>query len=59
LRKSSWEPIYPDARINVEDILSFQDWAYDNGFLEKKVGKEQLIDTRFIDFANKVLGPVK
>lgn len=59
LMQSVWEPIYPDARIRIDDILSFQDWAYDNGLLDKKVTMEQLIDTRFIDYANKVLGPAR
>jgi NitT/TauT family transport system substrate-binding protein len=50
-------PVYPDGRIIVEDILTFQDWLYDNEFIEKKLTEDQLIDTRFIDYANQVLGP--
>ncbi|MFQ5924492.1 MAG: ABC transporter substrate-binding protein [Dehalococcoidia bacterium] len=57
LRQACWSRVYPDARINVEDILTFQDWAYDNGFVDEKVTAEQLIDTRFIEYANQVLGP--
>jgi NitT/TauT family transport system substrate-binding protein len=57
LLQSCWYPFYPDGRIKVKDILTFQDWAYDNGFVDKKITSEQLIDTRFIEYANEVLGP--
>ena len=50
-------PVYPDARIIIEDILTFQDWLYEEGLVDKKVTAEQLIDTRFVDYANEVLGP--
>jgi NitT/TauT family transport system substrate-binding protein len=48
-------PIYPDGRINIEDILVFQDWLYDNKFVDQKLTPDQLIDTRFVDYANRVL----
>jgi NitT/TauT family transport system substrate-binding protein len=57
LLNSDWNPIYTDGRIKTEDILTFQDWLYDNEFIEKKLTEDQLIDTRFIDYANQVLGP--
>ncbi|MFC1958802.1 ABC transporter substrate-binding protein [Chloroflexota bacterium] len=56
LLQTCWDTIYPDGRIKVKDFLAFQDWAYDYGFVDKKVATEQLIDTRFIDYANQVLG---
>lgn len=59
LLSTPWEPMYSDGRMKVEDILIFQDWAYQHGFVDKKITKEQLIDTRFIDYANKVLGPAR
>lgn len=55
LLKDSWPPVYLDGRIDTESLLTFQDWAYDSGYLDKKVTEEQLIDTRFIDYANEVL----
>lgn len=58
LLKVNWNPVYIDGRIKVEDILKFQDWAYENGFVDRKMTKE-FVDTRFIDYANKVLGPTK
>ena len=59
LLQSCWYPFYPDGRIKAEDILIFQDWAYDNNFVDKKTTMEQLVDTRFIEYANKVLGSVQ
>lgn len=58
LLQSPWPPIYADGRINVEDVLAFEDWAYENDLIDKKVPSEQLIDTSFVDYANDVLGPV-
>jgi NitT/TauT family transport system substrate-binding protein len=57
LLQSCWYPFYPDGRIIAEDIFTFQDWAYKNGFVDKKVSPEQIIDTIFIEYANKVLAP--
>jgi NitT/TauT family transport system substrate-binding protein len=57
--QSNLNPIYPDGRIMVEDILTFQDWLYDNKFVDQKLSSEQLIDTRFIEGANQVLGQPK
>lgn len=59
LRQSCWYPFYPDGKIKVEDIMSFQDWAYDNDFVDEKVTAEQIIDTRFVEYANEVLGPTQ
>ncbi|MBM3155802.1 MAG: hypothetical protein FJ004_00775 [Chloroflexi bacterium] len=56
LLKDPWTPTYADGRINIESILAFQDWAYEEDYIDQKVAEEQLIDTRFIDYAQKVLG---
>jgi NitT/TauT family transport system substrate-binding protein len=52
-----WEPIHTDGRIQVEDLLVFQDWADEQGYIDEKLGSDQLVDTRFIDYANEILGP--
>lgn len=57
LLQACWPPVYPDGRINVEDIVTFQDWAYESGFIDEKVPVEQLIDTRFTEYASQKLGP--
>jgi len=56
LLNSPWPPQNSGGRVNVEDVLTFQDWAYDSGYLDKKVTEEQLIDTSFVDYANTKLG---
>jgi len=56
LINAPWTPIDIDGRIDVEDVLTFQDWAYDSGLVDKKVPIEQLVDTSFVDYANEVLG---
>jgi NitT/TauT family transport system substrate-binding protein len=59
LAQMEWNPVYPDGQIRAEDILTFQDWLYDNKLVDQKLTKDQLIDTRFIDYANQVLGKPK
>ncbi len=56
LLNSPWTPQNSDGRIDMEDVLTFQDWAYDSGYLDEKMAEEQLIDTSFIDYALEVLG---
>jgi len=55
LLECPWPLIDPEADIDVEDVLTFQDWAYDNGFVDEKLSGEQLIDTTFIDYANEAI----
>ena len=55
LLNAPWTPIDIDGRIDIEDILTFQDWAYEGGYLDKKMTEEQLIDTSFVDYANQML----
>jgi NitT/TauT family transport system substrate-binding protein len=59
LAQAEWPQVYLDGRIRVEDILTFQDWLYDNKLVDQKLTIDQLVDTRFIDHANRVLGPPK
>ncbi len=40
---------------NSESILTVQDWAFKKGYIDSKASKDQLFDTRFIDYANNVL----
>jgi NitT/TauT family transport system substrate-binding protein len=54
LATAPWDPIYPDGRIMTDDILAFQDWSYQNGFMDNKVAEAQLTDIRFIEYAKKV-----
>ena len=55
LLECPWPQVDPHGEIHVEDILTFQEWAYDNGFVDEKLSGEQLIDTTFIDYANEAM----
>ena len=57
LLEMAWNPVDVNGSIDLDDIIAFQDWAYESGFVDKEVSAEQLIDTSFIDYANGVLGP--
>ena len=57
LLNSPWPPMYTDGGIDTQDVLDFQDWAYDSGLVDKKVPIAQLVDTSLVDYANDVLGP--
>ena len=57
LIQSSWSPVSTDGRVHTQDVLDFQDWAYENGLVDKEVAAEQLLDTSFVDYANNVIGP--
>jgi NitT/TauT family transport system substrate-binding protein len=57
LLQTPFSPVQANGTVRVEDVLDFQDWAYDSGLVDKKVTIEQLVDTSFVDYANTVLGP--
>ncbi len=57
LLQSPFSPVQVDGIVHTQDVLDFQDWAYDSGLVDKKVPIEQLVDTSFVDYANQILGP--
>lgn len=57
LRNMCWNSVDPDGQIVMDDVLGFQDWAYDNGFVDERVDEQDLFEGRFIDYATGVLGP--
>jgi NitT/TauT family transport system substrate-binding protein len=57
LEKTYWTPVYPDGRIRISDVLLFQDWLQEAGLVDKTVAADQLIDARFIEYANEAVGP--
>ena len=57
LLQTPFSPVQANGTVRVEDVLDFQDWAYDSSLVDKKVTIEQLVDTSFVDYANNVLGP--
>ena len=57
LLQTPFSPVQTDGTVHAQDVLDFQDWAYDSGLVDKKVTIEQLVDTSFADYANQILGP--
>ena len=55
LKKCSWPVINDDGRVFGQSMLTYQDWLHDNGFVDTKVELEEMIDTSFIEWANKKL----
>ena len=55
LKKCIWPSINSDGHVLMDRILALQDWLYDNDFVDTKVKPEEMIDTSFIDWANKEL----
>lgn len=55
LLECGWSLIYPDGHLEMDSILSYQDWLYQNGFIDRKVSPDEIVDTSFIDSANQML----
>jgi NitT/TauT family transport system substrate-binding protein len=50
----------PDGTIDLKVLAEIQDWFADEGLLTSgKVDLQQIVDTQFIDYANKELGPYR
>jgi hypothetical protein len=52
---SCWPAIRNDGKINAEAVLDLQEWYIGRGFSVERVSPEQFLDSRFVDFANRVL----
>lgn len=48
-----------NGRVNVESILAQQEWFYTARLIKQKARMEDLVDNSYVDYANKVLGPIK
>jgi NitT/TauT family transport system substrate-binding protein len=52
LLDSCWSPIAKDGKIEVDDILEFQDWAQEKGYLDPPLlAEDQIWDPSFVDYA--------
>jgi NitT/TauT family transport system substrate-binding protein len=56
LERSCWPAFRDDGTISAETITAFQQWGLAQGLLDTVEAPAQLIDTRFTDQANQVLG---
>lgn len=57
LKRSCWQAIRGDGRVNVESVLAFQRWAVKRGALDAVVPAERFWDPSFVEAAGKALGP--
>jgi NitT/TauT family transport system substrate-binding protein len=55
LRKACWITIWDDARIDGQSLEEFQQWAVTEGLVREPVPVTDLVDTRFIEYANQEL----
>jgi hypothetical protein len=56
LKKICWPTFRNDGSINIDSIFEFQKWGLKKGLIDQPASKEQLWDSRFIDYANRILG---
>jgi len=49
LESACWPEYHTDGQINVESILTFQEWLVQEGYLESVVEPENFMDPSFID----------
>jgi NitT/TauT family transport system substrate-binding protein len=52
-----WPNMVPTGAITGDTLLEFQKWGVAKGLIDRAISLQELIDTRFIDAANKTLGP--
>jgi len=55
LIECNWPRIYSDGHLDIQSILSFQNWLQQNGFIDQEVSPNEIVDTSFIDWANNEL----
>lgn len=55
VRQSCWIAVNPKGTINVPQILEFQDWAINKGYLVDRVTPEQFLDTSFLEQALQLI----
>lgn len=53
VRRACWQPIAQDARVDVEKMRPFFEWARAHGYLESDIPTEKWWNPRFIDAALK------
>jgi len=55
LKKACWSQVSNDGRVNAQSVNAFQNWAKEKGYLDELVPKEKFMESRFLDYANKLL----
>jgi len=49
LIKCGWPHIYSDGHLEASGLMVFQQWLYQNGFVDEMISVEDIVDTRFTD----------
>jgi len=59
LKRLCWPCLRKDGYINVEGVLDFNRWAVQKGLAGGLLTKDELWDSRFVDFANSMIAGKK
>jgi len=55
LERLCWPAIRETGEVNMESILSYQEWNLENGYIEKTVSEDQIYDSSFVEEAQQIL----
>jgi NitT/TauT family transport system substrate-binding protein len=55
VRKICWTYSPPDGKLNVDSLMSLQSWLAEQGHLDRMLSPEELVDTRFAEYARALL----
>jgi NitT/TauT family transport system substrate-binding protein len=54
-----WPPIDPDGRLNLDSMMSAQEYMLERGTIRQILPAEQIVDQRFVEYAVQQLGPYR
>lgn len=54
--QACWMAMKSDGRLTMIGMDEFQEWAASKGYIDSTIPSEQLVDNRFVEKANQVLG---
>ncbi len=55
VRQMCWQAFTADGSINAENMIDFQEWAFEKGLIDAVVPLEEFWDGSFLEFANQAL----
>ena len=55
LTKMCWPPMTADARLNTDSLVQYEQWLLGRKLLDRVMAPAEMVDTRFIEFANRAL----
>ncbi len=54
LKQLCWVPFRDDGRTNVSSLIEFNQWAVHKGIVERTLSASEIVDSRFVEYANQV-----